>query len=231
MERAPSLVSRTLTDASLAVTEIRGNPEKPFKSAPIPPEHAWLIAVQLHDFPDRHYWEDGRQARVRHLRAGDVVLYDVRRDPVALLDGPFHSIHFYLPRSALDRVADEAGAPDIETLDYEPGIGIDDPVIRHFGLAMRGILGRGDRPARLVADQSRGHSRPMSRRVMPARAPSRHRPGAASRRGSCAARPSFSRRRSTAPCRSQRSPGDAGCRPGTSRAHSASRRGSRRIAG
>lgn len=39
---------------------------------------------------------------------------------------------FYLPRSALDQAAYEAGAPRIGDLRHRPGISIDDPVVRHL---------------------------------------------------------------------------------------------------
>ena len=39
---------------------------------------------------------------------------------------------FYLPRNALDTMTYEAGAPQIGDLRHQPGVGIDDPVVRHL---------------------------------------------------------------------------------------------------
>jgi AraC-like DNA-binding protein len=39
---------------------------------------------------------------------------------------------FYLPRTALDALADEAGRPRISYLRCQPGVGIDDAVVRHL---------------------------------------------------------------------------------------------------
>ena len=44
------------------------------------------------------------------LRAGDTTIYDLKRDPVFNINNPFHSVHFYFPRAALNAIADNAGA-------------------------------------------------------------------------------------------------------------------------
>jgi AraC family transcriptional regulator len=38
------------------------------------------------------------------------VFYDLRRNPVAYVKSPFHSLMFYLPRKALPAIAEEEGA-------------------------------------------------------------------------------------------------------------------------
>src|SRR6267378_1879977 len=67
-------------------------------------EDAYLVALTLRDFPNRQYWEDGRQMPVCDLRTGQVDFHDLKRDPVALLDKPYHDLFFYLPRCALDAI-------------------------------------------------------------------------------------------------------------------------------
>ncbi|MGO7501178.1 hypothetical protein ACC681_38285, partial [Rhizobium ruizarguesonis] len=46
----------------------------------------------------------------RNLAAGDIIFYDLKRQPYVLTDVPHHSVHFYLPRPVLDQVAYDAGA-------------------------------------------------------------------------------------------------------------------------
>src|SRR5271166_2308933 len=87
----------------------------------IPREDAFLVGVLLRDYPAREFWEDGRRIAVCDLRAGETCFYDLKRDPVILLDKPRHTLIFYLPRTALNAIADDAGAPRIGDLNYKPG--------------------------------------------------------------------------------------------------------------
>ncbi|MGO8532042.1 helix-turn-helix domain-containing protein [Rhizobium ruizarguesonis] len=114
---------------NLALTEIKGKTAEPFMSKSIPPERAYLVALQLRDYPKHLYWEGGKENPMQDVRAGQTLLYDLQRDPVVLLDKPFHSVHFYLPSDVLDKVAEEASAPKIGELVYKPGVGYDDPTM------------------------------------------------------------------------------------------------------
>jgi AraC-like DNA-binding protein len=69
----------------------------------------------------------------RDVRAGATYLYDLKRDPRYVIDKPFHSLFFHLPRSALDGIASQSGAPRIGDLACDLGVGHDDTVIRHIG--------------------------------------------------------------------------------------------------
>jgi hypothetical protein len=86
VENAPAIVTRALRTADIAVTEIRCDNPLPEMSGSIQQEDAFLVALQLRDFPNREYWEDGRRASVCDLPVGESCLYDLKRDPTALLD-------------------------------------------------------------------------------------------------------------------------------------------------
>jgi AraC-like DNA-binding protein len=86
------------------------------------------------------------------VRAGATYLYDLKRDPRYLIDKPFHSIFFYLPRSALDDIAKKTGAPRVGELAYQPGIGHDDAVVRHLGASFLEALHRPDETNQLFID-------------------------------------------------------------------------------
>lgn len=105
----------------------------PEMCGPIQQEDAFLIGLHLRDFPNREYWEGGRRASVCDVRAGESCLHDLKRVPTALFDKPYHSLVFYLPRAALDAIADEANAPRIRDLSYEPGAGVNDVTISGLG--------------------------------------------------------------------------------------------------
>ena len=73
VESAPAIVTRALRKADIAVTEIRCDDPLPGMTTSIQREDAFLVGLQLRDFPHHEYWEDGQQAPVCDLRAGDLV--------------------------------------------------------------------------------------------------------------------------------------------------------------
>ena len=66
----------------------------------------------------------------------------IKTDPQYVINKPFHSLHFYLPRSALDGITEQSGAPRVGELAFQLGIGYDDEVIRHIGASLRQALRR-----------------------------------------------------------------------------------------
>jgi AraC family transcriptional regulator len=94
--------------------------------------------------------------------------------PTALPDKAFHSLVFYLPRAALDAIADDANAPRIRDLSYEPGAGVNDLTISSLGNLLLPALSHPDQTNQLFVDhvllavgvhvaQTYGGTRPMSR--------------------------------------------------------------------
>lgn len=134
------------------MTEIRSDETGYFMTKNIPKEDAFLIALHLRDFPHHQYWEDGHPAPVSDLQAGHTVLYDLKRDPVVLIDKPFHSLNFYLPRLALDEIADDVEAPRIGDLVYQPGAGVFDDVMRNLTLAVATAFTRPQEAGRTFVD-------------------------------------------------------------------------------
>ncbi len=151
-EHCAVLLSHTLRDKASAVTEIRSTLITHERSDSLPPDDAFGIAVQLRPFPAHEWWEEGRQAPVGGLAAGDVTVYDLKRDPRFRINNPFHSIHFHLTRPLLDAIADESGARRIVDLDCTSGDGVDDPVVRHLALALRPVFAQPDEASRLFVD-------------------------------------------------------------------------------
>jgi AraC family transcriptional regulator len=151
VENAPAIVSRALRTADVAVTEIRSDNPLPGMSAPIQPEDAFLVGLHFRD-SNRAYWEDGRRASVSDLRAGESCLYDLKREPRRVLDKPYHCLSFYLPRAALDAIADDANAPRIRDLSYKPGAGVNDVTISGLGNSLLPALRRPDQANALFVD-------------------------------------------------------------------------------
>jgi AraC-like DNA-binding protein len=145
---------RSLQNTSIAVTEICApeNPEYGI-SAPLIREDAFLVALQLADYPVHQYFEDDRAAPVASLRAGDTTLYDMKRSPQFIINNTIgHSVHFYLPRTALNMIADSAEARRITELRYQPGAGVDDPVMRALVSSLLPALKKPEQANRLFVE-------------------------------------------------------------------------------
>jgi AraC family transcriptional regulator len=174
VENAPAMVARAFCKGEIAVTELRCDRPSSEMSDSIRLEDAFLLTLHFRDIPNREYWEGGRRAPLYDLRAGETCLQDLKRDPTVRLDKPYHSLVFYLPRAALDAIADEANAPRVHDLSYKPGVGVNDVAISRLGSLLLPTLNHPDQATRLFVDhvlsavgvhvaQTYGGMQPMSR--------------------------------------------------------------------
>jgi AraC family transcriptional regulator len=151
--RTTSFVACSLQNGMFAVTEVRSdNPEYGLSSSLVR-EDAFLVALQFRDYPVHEYWEDGRSSPVTALRAGDTTIYDIKRDPIFRINSPFHSVHFYFPRAALNAIAENAQAPRIDELRYQPGAGVDDRVMRGLTQSLLPAFEHPEQANRLFIEQ------------------------------------------------------------------------------
>jgi AraC family transcriptional regulator len=182
VDNARAIVTRVLRKAEIAATEIRCDHPLPGMSGSLQWEDAFVAGLLLRDFPDHEYWEDGRQAAVCDLRAGEIIFWDLKREPVVLLDKPYHCLNFYLPRAALNAIADDTNAPRIGDLSYKPGAGVDDVMISSLRSTMLLALANPEQVSQLFVDhvmlavgmhvaQTYGGMRPLSPRLRGGLAP------------------------------------------------------------
>lgn len=149
---APCIVTRTLSRAEVAVTEILIDQPLGRLSDPLPQVDAFMICLMLSDIPNNSYWEEGREVSAYSLRAGETTLHDLRREPRAVLDKPLHSLLFYIPSTTLHALADQAGVPRISELHYQPGVAVIDETIKHIGLSLMPALRKPERISQLFED-------------------------------------------------------------------------------
>jgi AraC family transcriptional regulator len=183
VENAPAIVTRALRNADIAVTEVRCDNLLPEMSGSFQQEDAFLVTLHLRDVPSHEYWVDGRRAPLQDVRAGESSFHDLRRDPRALLEKPSHDLFFYLPRAALDAIADEANAPRIRDLSYKPNnVGVNDDTISSLGSLLLPALDHPDQANPLFVGsvllalgmhvaQTYGGMRPVSQLVRSGLAP------------------------------------------------------------
>ncbi|MDF0519296.1 AraC family transcriptional regulator [Bradyrhizobium yuanmingense] len=148
----PSLITSSLRGVELAVTETRDDNPVPGLSGSFTAEDAFVVSLKLHDYPDCELWENGKCVMKADVPAGATYLYDLKRDPRYVIDKPFHSLFFYLPRSALDGLTEQARMPRVGQLACEPGVGHDDTVVRHIGASLQQALRRPDETNQLFID-------------------------------------------------------------------------------
>ena len=149
----PSLVTRSLRSVELAVTETRDDHPVPGLSGSLALEDAFVVSLKLHDYPACELWERGKCVMKADVRAGTTYLYDLKRDPRYVIDKPFHSLFFYIPRSALDSITEQSGAPRIGELACELGVGHDE-IVRHLGASFLEGLHRPNEANQLFVDHT-----------------------------------------------------------------------------
>jgi AraC family transcriptional regulator len=151
IEQAPAIFTRSLRTADMAVTETRCDIPTQELSGSIQREDAFLVTLTLRDFPKREYWEDGRLASVSDIHVGQICIHDLKRDPVARLDKPYHVLFYYLPRGALDAISNDADAPRIGDLSDNP-MSFDDATVGSLGRAVLPALSQPDQASQLFVD-------------------------------------------------------------------------------
>jgi AraC family transcriptional regulator len=149
---APAFVTRTLQMTEIAVTQIKCDAANNGLTAPLPNEDAFLVTLQVRECPEHELWIDDRPVQTAPLAAGVTCIYNLRRNPIACSISPFHGVHFYLPRSAVDAIIDIEGTGRLDDFDNNPGVGVDDPAIRGLGLSLLPAFERSEEASRIFVD-------------------------------------------------------------------------------
>jgi AraC-like DNA-binding protein len=136
IEKAPTFTSRSLRHVEIGVTHIACNIENNGMTSPLPIDDAYLVTVQLLCCAEHDLWIDGVPQKTGPLVPGSVSIYDLRQTPIVNSISAFENLHFYLPRSALAAVSgmEESALPT--EIPFEPGIGVEDPVLHRLGLSL-----------------------------------------------------------------------------------------------
>ncbi len=133
---APAFIMRKVGIIKMAVTELRSDDPVLGLTPPVPTEDAFLLSLMFRSCDDHEVWENGRPSPRHSIPAGQFLLRDLKRDQAALIEQPHHSLQLYLPRVALDEIADNAEARRIGELRYRPGVPISDQVVWHLGACL-----------------------------------------------------------------------------------------------
>jgi AraC-like DNA-binding protein len=150
---APALVTRTIQKSSIAVTHFRRDTPNLGLTEPIAQEEAYLAVVLLQQGVHRYdLWEEGKAIDTNPHSRGDVSFFDLRSPPIYNVRTPFDTLFFYLPRAALDAIAEEASAPRISGLGYRPGRSVPDPTLLHLSEALLPAFPNPEQAPRIFVD-------------------------------------------------------------------------------
>lgn len=152
IDHAPALVTRRLSVSQMAVTEIRSDSPVLGPIEPVPIEDAYLVSLMLKSLDHHEVWENGRPCPRHSISVGEFHLRDLKIEQSALVEQPHHSLQFYLPRAALNEIADENEARPIGELSYQPGVPFSDPIVRSLGSCLRSLFERPQEANRLFLD-------------------------------------------------------------------------------
>ncbi|TPN83331.1 helix-turn-helix transcriptional regulator [Mesorhizobium sp. CU2] len=136
IETAPFFVAKTLTNARIAVTEIRCEKENAGLTEPIPVEDSFLLTIQLRDVAAHGMFLDGREVPTSYLKAGTANFYDLRSSPMANSVSAFHHVSFYVPRAAFLAIAEKEGITAADAFNQNPGVGVADPTLHNLARAI-----------------------------------------------------------------------------------------------
>ncbi len=151
-ERAPAVVATVLKKSEIAATYLQQETPTFELSEPQPREDALLLSMGFQDFIDYQLWEDDRPVKTAPIAAPQITMYDLRAAPYVFVNNRMVGLHFHLPRTAFDALADDLGVPRVGEFGYPKGWGVDDPTIFHLGQALLPAFRHPEHASRLFVD-------------------------------------------------------------------------------
>jgi len=138
----PTLQSQTVHGSRLAVTELRIDKAGYGMTSPMGSDDAYLICLNLKQQTAHELWNDGRSVCSSAYGSGSTYLLDLRRDPIAYIGDPLHSLYFYMPRKALGEASAEPNASSTSDIALPPGECFNDSIIMSIGQTLLPIFRR-----------------------------------------------------------------------------------------
>ena len=136
IRNAPTFVTRSLNHVEIAVTQVICGAGKKELTSAVECEDGFLVKLQMRDWQKRVLWQDDRPVRADPLKAGSLSIFSLRSTWIGQRLSPFHSISFYLPRKALNAIADIEETAYVQEFDHDPGIGVEDQTVAALGASL-----------------------------------------------------------------------------------------------
>jgi AraC family transcriptional regulator len=146
-----NLVSRTVGQANIGITELRCETSNWGMTNKIEPEDAFVVALELRDYSG-DIWLDGKNKNIVPINRGQIAIYDLKVDTRAYLRTPFHCLQIYLPTTGLNSLLANSGRNFDRNLNCALASPIDDPVWMQAASLMMPALQAPDQANQLFLD-------------------------------------------------------------------------------
>lgn len=113
MTDAPFAVLGSVKTRQMAITRLASRKGLLTPTAPIPPEKALVFVYRMQPALQYKLWVDGRSVATQPIPAGGLNVADLEGNPIVWPQSAFDSVQYHVPRTTLDRFADEAGMPRV----------------------------------------------------------------------------------------------------------------------
>jgi AraC family transcriptional regulator len=119
---APAIEVRPLRNSTLHIVHMRSEVDDHGETVPpIVPQDAFILLLQRKQLDLHRYWVDGHEVPVGPFAKGATCIAHLLRNPRKYFGTPFDVLLFYIPRVALDELADQHDATRIEGLHFPDG--------------------------------------------------------------------------------------------------------------
>src|SRR5260370_40303797 len=118
---------------------------------PLPLEDTYIVSLELRD-TFHQMWVDGRQVPLGLITQGTALLVNLNHRIEGIPARSFDTLHWYIPRQALDVITDDQSVPSVKELRSPSGGKLDDATIRSVGMSLLPAFERPEQANRLFVD-------------------------------------------------------------------------------
>ncbi len=151
IEASPTIKARPLRKSLVEFSRITSQ-RTDNGTVPNPITDAFLVALELQPLPEFNIWLNGRHHLKPRTNADNFTFVNFNVELVAEMKVPFDSMHMYFTRAALNAIAVEQGAREIDTLDLDFLNAYNDVVVRSLGRCLLPAFEHPERANRLFMD-------------------------------------------------------------------------------
>jgi AraC family transcriptional regulator len=151
VEAPPTLNARILRQSSIAITRLTCDAHDHAMTPPLPIEDAYIVALELRD-TFHQLWVDSRQVPLGLIKQGTTLLVNLNHRTEGIPARSFDTLHWYIPRQALDVITDDQSVPRVRELRSPSGAKFDDATIRSVGMSLLPAIERPEETNSLFVD-------------------------------------------------------------------------------
>ncbi|WP_187830365.1 helix-turn-helix domain-containing protein [Siccirubricoccus phaeus] len=150
LRHMPHFVTRSLRSAQVALSRLRIGPAQFGLSPRVPAEDTFILALYLTTVPEHELYSRGRSFLRQGYRAGSIRIVNLLGEHAARVTAAHEALSIYIPRQALDEMADTAGMRRVAHLACPPGLL--DPTLTHLAAALEPAFARPQEVNQLFID-------------------------------------------------------------------------------